>query len=129
MGLSIELLDESPEDGQHTELIEFDSSSHVPAELKPLFAHSERVQASPTQATREKLQKDLQRNTRVVLDPFLTQDRHRPVLDLKSLKRKVLGDDIASTLSAISSEKPNSCTQSEAEKPSALGLDGYSSDD
>ncbi|KAA8909316.1 CWC16 protein [Sphaerosporella brunnea] len=105
-GLSIELLDEIPEDAQRAKLIKFGDPSHeqkiFEAHSKPLFdnqrdrlpdTHTQTKSKLKSQQAREKtkelLQKDLVRNTRAALDPFLGQpNRPRPDLGIKIHKRK-----------------------------------------
>jgi coiled-coil domain-containing protein 130 len=104
-GLSIELLDETPEDAQRAKLIDFGPDYEqkiLHAHSKPLFekeqedrrhivsSASQKGKLKSQQAvekTKENLQKDLMRNTRAAIDPFLGQhDRPRPGLGIKILE-------------------------------------------
>ncbi|KAF8535980.1 CWC16 protein, partial [Trichophaea hybrida] len=85
-GLSIELLDEAPEDGLRAKLIEFGPDYEqkiLDAHTKPLFEKEQETRRNivssagklksqqAVEKTKENLQKDLMRNTRVAIDPFL----------------------------------------------------------
>ncbi|TGZ78224.1 DUF572-domain-containing protein [Ascodesmis nigricans] len=100
-GLAIELLDESPEDAQRAKLVEFgpsldDDTLVKEAQARPLFAKHDygknELRITPNTRKREApglikeaLGRDLRKNTRAAVDPFLTpQDWSRP----RSLKRK-----------------------------------------
>jgi coiled-coil domain-containing protein 130 len=105
-GLSIELLDEAPEDAQRAKLIEFGNPSHeqkmFEAHSKPLFEKDSdsrldsRIETKgklkseqAAEKARKALQKDILRNTRAAVDPFLGKyERPRPDLGINIHKRK-----------------------------------------
>ena len=102
-GLSIKLLDELPEDARLAKLIEFggidDEQRMFEAHSKPLFeqeAHNRPTSSTKgklktqqaMEKTKEALQKNLVRNTRAAMDPFLQHDRPRPGPGIKIYKRK-----------------------------------------
>lgn len=104
-GLAIELLDEAPEDAVRAKLVTFgpDHERKVfEAHSKPLFERNMAPKTTDTTQTKGKLksqqasdrtrgalQKDLMRNTRAAIDPFLAHnDRPRPDLGIKINKRK-----------------------------------------
>lgn len=140
-GLAIELLDETPEDAQRAKLIEFGPEHTLDHCLTKSLFHTDppvRDRAAglkdgkgklksrlATEKTKEELQKNLVRNTRAAIDPFLAQheSRPRPVLGIKIQKRKAMDD--------IENPEPGpGTTKMQAEKPRVecnLDLD-YSSE-
>lgn len=146
-GLSIELLDETPEDAQRAKLIDFGPDYEqkiLHAHSKPLFekeqedrrhivsSASQKGKLKSQQAvekTKENLQKDLMRNTRAAIDPFLGQhDRPRPGLGIKILKRKArdISSDPQNEKDVIGVEK-NMVEEEKQRTQISLGLD-YSSE-
>jgi coiled-coil domain-containing protein 130 len=106
LGLSIELLDEIKEDGQHAALITFGETNEsakqkvVEVAARPLFEESKQasfsgkvkktkaqLQADQSKAT---LQHSLQRSTRAVVDPFLSNGSNasKAANRLAGIKRK-----------------------------------------
>ncbi len=113
------------------------------AQSKPLFSSAAVRQVGTREESkagdpRESLQRDLQRNTRARVDPFLSRDRQRTELGLPLLKRKSRLDEKGSEqISEPTSEHivAKAVTKEEVnyERPIApgasLGLDDYNSDD
>lgn len=141
-GLHIELLDATPEDGERAKLIEFgkdDEESIANAHSRPLFKSAEKVEKlritpkmrsrDVPEMTKESLARDLRRNTRAAVDPFLKQDwsRATKVARLKRKEREEERSESGGEREEVeTNEKPS-------EKPStktpALSLVDYSSED
>jgi coiled-coil domain-containing protein 130 len=146
-GLSIELLDEAPEDAQRAKLIEFGDPGHeqkmFEVHSKPLFKKELDSRLEPrmgregklksqqaVEKTREALQKDLVRNTRAAIDPFLGQrDRPRPTLGIKIHKRKVrdISTDLDSEQNLVIGPSVEVAVEKEKRANTSLELD-YSSE-
>ena len=151
-GLAIALLDESPLDAQRAQLVDFGPDCEqmiLQARSKPLFGDCKEATGSRQGAvkgtlkgklksersierTRETLQKDLMRNTRAAIDPFLAP-LDRPRIGIRLHKRKAadapvsLGED-----TPAANPEPDTSADAEAEPAEAgaeweLGLD-YSSE-
>jgi len=142
--LSIELLDESPEDVQRAKLVEFGPDFDQKIEqayVKPLFEkESEAKPSSAAQVrklksqhamenTRDNLQRSLVRNTRAAVDPFLTQERPRSSIGLR-IKRKArdVSTDVSSDADVAAQETEGGEKGDSGATPVSLGLDGYDSE-
>ena len=157
-GLAIALLDESPLDAQRAQLVEFgpDCEQMIrQARSKPLFGDCNQavgsrqgaVKGTPKstlkgklkseqsiERTRETLQKDLMRNTRAAIDPFLTP-LDRPRIGIPLHKRRAPGNDTvaaAAAAAAVGPELDTPAVDAETEPAGSeaeggLGLD-YSSE-
>lgn len=105
MSLGIDLLDETEEDRKRASLVDFGDfngeSAIAKAKSKPLFAASPGAAKVPRTTTknkilsevelrRDKLRQELDKNTRAVLDPFLTAEKaSMPVTEVvAAIKRK-----------------------------------------
>jgi len=144
-GLGIDILDERPEDAQLAKLVEFGTDHAQDADAsqsRPLFSSAVVRQVgardkSKSGDPRESLQRDLQRNTRARVDPFLSRDRQRTEIGLPLLKRKSRPDEKGSEIHEQTSEHivVKAATEEEANDEryialsASLGLDDYDSDD
>ncbi len=104
MSLGMELLEETEEDRRRAGFVEFGErggeGAVVKAHSRPLFAEkkiapkslAKRTKltngASKVEASKEKLRRELENNTRAVLDPFLGANKKSEVNQLSLFKRK-----------------------------------------
>jgi coiled-coil domain-containing protein 130 len=155
-GLSITLLDESPTDAIRAKLITF-GPDHAEEKIK--YAHSKPLFEKPEPGRRRKCQesssletgklksqqaiektkeafhKDLLRNTRAAVDPFLEVNRHdrppRPSLGIKYNKRKAQEITEECEDEDRAHQEQDKCGTEPAVKSMvamSLGLDDYSSE-
>ncbi|KAI5814940.1 CWC16 protein [Pyronema omphalodes] len=158
-GLHIELLDEAPEDVIRAKMVEFGPDYNqkiLDAQAKPLFSSKSDTNQPPPSSqnkgklkrelamekTKQNLQKELLRNTRLAIDPFLgQQERQRTDFCFKLQKRKAReispenqeagdGDDKQSVEVKIAAKEDTIPETKAVPQTLSLGLDlDYSSSD